>query len=73
MLHIKNYVETNYSPESNIMYWDMYLKTLLIFDGLQFDKKQPYYNEKNDYVNIHIRLAQPYGAGYATVEHVGIF
>ena len=69
----KNYVETNYSPESNIMYWDMYLKTLLIFDGLQFDKKQPYYNEKNDYVNIHIRLAQPYGAGYATVEHVGIF
>ena len=69
----EHYVNTNYHPESNVMYWDMYLSNLFRFDGIKFDTRDPYYDEKNDYLNIHVTYSQPYGGGFATVEHVGIF
>jgi len=72
-LAYKHYVNMNYHPESNVMYWDMYLSTLFRFDGIKYDTRDPYYDEKNEYLNIHVRYAQPYGAGYAGYEHVGIF
>ena len=72
-LAYENYVKNNYSQESNIMYWDLYMKTLFQFDGIQFSPKDPYYNEKNNYINIHATYSQPFGSGFATIEHVGIF
>ena len=67
------YVTLKKSPQENLQNWDIYIKKLLIYDGIQFDKKLPYYNEKNNYVNINFRYVQPYGGAYAYTEHIGIF
>lgn len=61
------------SPQKNLENWDNYLKKLYIYDGIQFDKNQPYYNKMNEYINIHIRYAQPYALAYAALEHIGIY
>lgn len=61
------------SPQPNLAAWDNYLKNLFTFDGIQFNTNDPYYNIKNNYVNLHIRYAQPYGGGYAGNQHIGIF
>ena len=72
-LAYENYVNRKYHPESNVMYWDLYLSSLFRFDGIQFSPDDPYYDDKNNYLNIHIRYSQPYGESYAYTEHVGIF
>ena len=72
-LAYEHYGNTNYSPESNVMYWDLYLLSLFQFDGIQTNPKDPYYDEKNDYLNIHVTYSQPHAAGYAANEHVCIF
>ena len=72
-LAYENYVKDNYRPESNVMYWDLYLSTLFRFDGIQYNINDPYYDEKNEYLNIHVRYSQPHAYGYASYEHVGIF
>jgi hypothetical protein len=56
-----NYVNKKYHPESNIIYWDFYLESLFRFDGIQFISNLPYYDAKNEYINIHVRFSQPYG------------
>ena len=61
------------TPDSTLFIWDTFLKFLYTFDGIQFSTTEPYYDIKNFYVNVHIRYSQPYGAGYAFIEHVGIF
>ena len=43
------------------------------FDGVQYELSQPYYDIRSVYSNLHIRYAQPYGAAYASTEHIGIF
>ena len=72
-LAYENYVKVNYHPESNVMYWDLYLSALFRFDGIQYNINDPYYDEKNKYLNIHVRYSQPHAYGYASKEHVGIF
>jgi len=72
-LAYENYVNTKYRPESNVMYWDLYLGSLFRYDGIQFSPDDPYYDDKNNYLNIHIRFSQPIGESYAFIEHVGIF
>ena len=67
------YVTEGKSPQENLINWDAYLKKLYIFDGIQFDKKLPFYDEKNNYLNINFRHAQPYGAAFSHIEHIGIF
>ena len=69
----KIYKEQNKSPLKNLLTWDSYLKKLYIYDGIQFEKNQPYYNEKNDYICMHFRYSQPYALAYAGNEHIGIF
>ena len=69
----KKYFEEKHSPQENLIGWDAYLKKLFIYDGIQFEKNELFYDEKNNYVNINIRLAQPYGGAYAHYEHIGIF
>ena len=61
------------TPDLNLRRWDNFLKTLFIFDGVQFGPDQQYYHKLNRYINIHFRYSQPYGGGYAYYQHVGIF
>ena len=68
--------KNNISPDNNLKGLDDYLEKLYIFDGIQFDKKQPYYNIKNNYLKINFRYSQPSsesGLAYAHYEHVGLF
>ena len=65
--------KNNVTPQQNLLGWDKLLKDLYEFDGLQFNKGQPYYDEKNNYIRINFRYSQPYGEAYAHTEHVGIF
>lgn len=61
------------SPNQNLKNWDEYMQKIYAFDGVQFDSKDEYYDERNNHININFRLAQPYGAAYAYTEHIGIF
>ena len=65
--------EYSITPNTNLNRWDNYLKSLFIFDGVQFNPTQPYYHRFNNYLNIHYKYSQPYGGGYAFYQHVGIF
>ena len=67
------YKGENKSPLKNLNDWDIYMKKLYTYDGIQFEENQPYYNIKNNYICIHFRYAQPYALAYAANEHIGIF
>ena len=66
------YKNENKGPLSSLNTWDSYIKELFIFDGVEYETTQSYYDIKNTYINLHIRLAQPFGAAYAYTEHIGI-
>ena len=66
------YQDNNKGPLANLNSWDENIKKLFIYDGVQYDSSEPYYDIKNTYVNLHIRYAQPFGAAYAAYEHIGI-
>ena len=63
------------SPLNNLLEWDKIMKIFYIFDGIQFEKNQPYYDPKNEYINIHIRYCVVLrgAAAFASNEHIGIF
>lgn len=64
------------SPQHNLLNWDEVIKILYIFDGIQFDENQPYYNIKNEYINIHIRYVCEKGErtlAYASDNHRNFF
>ena len=63
------------SPQKNLLNLDDILKKYYIFDGIQFEKNQPYYDIKNQYININFRYTQPLkGArAYASTEHIGLY
>lgn len=67
------YRDVNKRPIDNLINWDNYIKKLFIYDGIQFEKNQPYYDEKNNYICFHLKYSQPYGLAYASSEHIGIF
>ncbi len=73
----KNNYATNpeVSPQKNLEKWDEYIKKLLAFDGIALSQNQQYYDEKNEYINVNIRLMKPEpgAAAYAGYEHIGIF
>ena len=66
---------TQVTPQDNLEKWDDYIKKLLAFDGIALSQEEQYYNEKNQYINVNIRLMQPEpgAAAYAGYEHIGIF
>ena len=64
------------SPQENLLNWDRVVRKLYIFDGIQFEENQPYYDERNQYIILHIRYATPYEkniGAYACDTHIGIF
>ena len=65
----------NKGPTKNMQEWDKFLKDLYRFDGVQFSSNQPFYNEKNKYINIHYQYVQTLkgAAAFAAGEYVGIF
>ena len=70
------YINQNKSPQANLLKWDKRIEQFFIFDGIQLEENQPYYEIKNKYINIHLRYSQQYSnnvLAYATVEHVGIY
>ena len=71
----KIYSSNNKGPTKNMQEWDKFLKNLYSFDGIQLSKNQPYYDEKNKYINIHYQYVQTLrgAAAFATTEYVGIF
>ena len=71
----KIYSSNNKGPTKNMQEWDKFLKDLYRFDGVQLSSNQPYYDEKNKYINIHYQYVQTLrgAAAFATTEYVGIF
>ena len=72
----ENYNIKGKSPQANLLHWDEVLKKYYIFDGIQFEENQLYYNYKNNYIKIHFRYSVKYKenvAAYAYTEHIGIF
>ena len=63
------------SPQNNLLSWDKILKDFYTFDGIQFESNQPYYNNKNEYIKIHIRYSTNYEENtetYTYDKHIGI-
>ena len=56
----ENYVSKGKSPQDNLLYWNEVTKKYYIFDEIQFDENQLYYNEKNKYIKIHLRYSIKY-------------
>ena len=66
------YITQNLSVQKVCENWDNYLKGLYTFEGVSFDKDSEHYDERANYLNVNIRIMQPYAAAYAYTEHVGI-
>lgn len=73
------YNEDVYSPQDAATSWDKYIDGILQFDGVVLEDDEAKlkdvgakYDIKNQWLNVNIRLMQPYGAAYAFMEHVGI-
>ena len=67
--------KNNKGPKKNMEAWDKFLKKLYAFDGVQYSSSSPYYDVKNNYINIHYQYVQTLkgASGFATVQYVGIF
>lgn len=72
---LKAYKDRTKSPQENIEIWDSTIRKILIFDGVQFDEKDPYYSPLNQHMKVNIRLSQSLlgAAAYAYTDHIGIF
>ncbi len=73
------YNAQSYSPQAATENWDKYVDGILQFDGVVLENNAQKlqevgakYDERNQWLNVNIRLAQPYGAAYAYTEHIGI-
>lgn len=68
----KYYLSGDTSPQATVDGWDNYLKQLYEFAGVTFDSSEERYDERVHYLNVNIRVMQPWAAAYAFGEHVGI-
>ncbi len=66
------YVDEGVDPAKAISGWDAYLKELYMFDGVSYDPKEEHYDARAEYLNVNVRVMQPWAAAYAFTEHVGI-
>ena len=70
------YINQNKSSQANLLKWDERIDKFLIFDGIQLEENQKYYDFKNKYINIHLRYTQRYSnnvVAYATNEYIGLY
>lgn len=66
------YITQKYSVAKTCENWDTYLKSLYVFEGVNFAKDSENYDSRAEYLNVNVRIMQPYGAAYAYTDHVGI-
>ncbi len=66
------YIQNNLSVQQVCDNWDEYLKGLYAFDGVSYDINNEHYNKLANYLNVNVRIMQPYAAAYAYTEHIGI-
>ena len=69
---VRAFVERGGDVRHTCSAWDSYLKKLYAFDGIAMSPGGAHYDERAPYLNVNIRLMQPYGAAYAYGDHVGI-
>lgn len=69
------YINQSYSPKTTAENWEAYMKKLLTFGGVEFDKTAKNYSTLNEYLNVNFRVSQIWkGAGaYAYTEHIGVY
>ncbi len=69
------YVKNGHNINDNLISWDNYVRMLLEYSGVTFDRDAEDYKEINEHLNINIRDTQNLeGAGaYAGNDHVGIY
>lgn len=70
-----NNVYKTYSPKKAVENWNTYMEELLTFGGVELDESSASYNPLNKFVNVNIRVSQPWSgaAAYAYTEHIGIY
>lgn len=66
------YIDGEADPGQALKDWDNYLKALYEFDGISYDPKSEHYDARAEYLNVNVRVMQPWAAAYAYTEHVGI-
>ncbi len=70
-----NTVYLDANPQTNLEYWDELICGLLTFDGVQLNENGDYFDIRNLYLKVNIRVCQPLAgaAMYAHYEHIGIY
>lgn len=65
----------SYSPKQATIDWDIYMEKLLAFGGVELNPSGTNYDVKNQYINVNVRVSQPWAsaAAYAASEHIGIY
>lgn len=66
------YIDEGADPGQALKDWDSYLKSLYEFDGVSYDPDSEHYDARAEYLNVNVRVMQPWAAAYAFTEHVGI-
>lgn len=66
------YIDESADPGQALEGWDSYLKSLYEFDGVSYDPDSEHYDARAEYLNVNVRVMQPWAAAYAYTEHVGI-
>lgn len=66
------YIDEGADPEQALKDWDEYLRALYEFDGVSYDPESEHYDARAEYLNVNVRVMQPWAAAYAFTEHVGI-
>lgn len=63
------------SPQVNLENWDETIGDILHFTGVSFEEGEPYYDEKNNYLNVNYRTSQnwPSAFMFAASEHIGLY
>ena len=68
----KVYSEENKGPQKNLLAWEVYLRKIYAFYGIELNPNSPDFDIKNSYLNIHLRFNQPLPP-YAVTEYIGIY
>ena len=69
------YIINGESPQQNLVNWDKLMKYFYSFEGIKFEKNQPYYDPMNEFINIHFRICpfRKNALSYACDEYVALY
>ena len=72
-LTYEHFANMEYDQEFYVMIWDLRILSLFKFDGIIYNPDEPYYDERNEYLNIHIRHSHPYDGENSFTDHISNF